>query len=64
MPGVTSINQVQSLLGDEDLSGATKGPYNEATFIKTMNMKVNEIDPANISLLNEVLDTLKYKNGN
>ena len=63
MPGVTSINQVQRLLGEQSLKNPTE-VYNEANFIKALNLRVDDIDPANISLLNEVLDTLKYKNGN
>ena len=63
IPGMTSINQVQRLLGEQ----SNKNPaerFNEAGFIKALNLRVDDIDPANISLLNEVLDTLKYKNGN
>ena len=61
----TTISQVQRLLGDQKTIGAApSNEANESTLIKALNMRADETDPAHISMINDVLDTLKHKNNN
>ena len=61
----TTISQVQRLLGDTKPSAVvSQNQATESTLINALNTRPEDKDHANISLINDVIDTLKHKNNN
>ena len=64
----TTLSQVQQVLRDSGAAAmkirnnADQSSYDKAMLLKTLT-KFNENDPAQMRLLDEVLDSLNFKNG-